>query len=90
MGITCGSAKGESTRALPGVQIGGRALRIGARELRKIFHENMEVGDLFLSYRDAVMHQYEQTLGLGAERKSMALTPIRDLQGSTAGKTENI
>jgi hypothetical protein len=50
----------------------------------------MEVGDLFLSYWDAVMHQYEQTLGLGAERKSMALTPIRDLQWSTAGKTENI
>ena len=72
------------------VQIGGRALRIVARELRKIFHQNMEVGDLFLSYWDAVMHQYEQTLGLGAKRKSMALTLIRDLQGSTAGKTENI
>jgi CRP-like cAMP-binding protein len=42
------------------VQIGGRALRIGARELRRIFHDHTEVQHLFLSYWDAVMYQYEQ------------------------------
>jgi CRP-like cAMP-binding protein len=68
------------------VQISGRALRLSARELRKIFNENMKVRDLFLSYWDAIMYQYEQTAICNAShsvhsRLSKCLLEIHDRVG---------